>query len=157
MKTGTRRLTRKQADLLSYIIFFIRSNGFPPSITQMVEATESDKTMVSRRIKVLIERGCIHKAKDSRRSISLITGNGADDLVGMVYLTPARKLILSSIDSLTKSRGEPPSVYAISKISGINDVRVSRNIKYLEENGYVFYDKEKHAVSILRGVQGIDK
>lgn len=149
MQTVTRRLTQKQAELFGYIVHFYRKNGFPPSITQMIEATESQKSIVSRRIHALIERGCIAKENNYRRNIMMLAGNGVDDLVSKISLLPERKKILSAIKCLTKERGNPPSVYAISKKTEIATLRVRRHLNFLEHKGLTLYDKDKCAVYLL--------
>lgn len=149
MKAPNRRLTTGQAELLGYIIHFIRTNGFPPSITEMQEATGSQKAVVSRRIKALIRRGCIDKPRNSRRSIVLLPGNGADDLLDKLYLPPARIEIMKSVERLSLRYGFPPSVYAISKDTGLSETRIMGQIKYLTSIGLAHYDSDKAAVRIL--------
>jgi len=149
MKTPQRRLTVGQADLLAFIIYFIRTNGYPPSITEMAQATESDKAVVSRRIKALIRRDCIAKAPHSRREIILLPGNGADDLLEKVYLPPARLEIIESIERLSAKYGFPPSVYAIAKDTGLTESRIRRQLESMEEKGVAHYDRKKAAARLL--------
>ncbi|EOC0011637.1 ArsR family transcriptional regulator [Cronobacter turicensis] len=149
MKNPQRRLTAGQAELLAFIIYFIRTNGYPPSITEMAEATESDNAVVSRRIKALIRRNCIAKAPHSRREIILLPGNGADDLLDKIYLPPARLDIIKSIERLTSRYGFPPSVYAIAKDTGLNESRIRRHLEFMEEKGLAHYDRRNAAARLL--------
>lgn len=143
------RITVRQADLLCFIINFIRAQGYPPSITQMETATGMEKSSISKRLQALVDHGCISKEKNSRRDVQLLPGNGVDDLVSISYLPPARKMILQAIEDLVHENSEWPSVYAIANKSGLSYMRVSRNIEYLESHGHVRHDRLKRAVYLV--------
>lgn len=146
----TKKLTRRQGDLLGYIIHFIRSNGYPPTITQMSLATGCDKALVSRRIRALEEHKIVRKDEKNRTNLRVMPGCGADDLVDIPYITPVRREILNVIDSLAEEHKCWPSLYAIAKASGHSEMRVARHVEYLSQHGYTRYDRQSCAVLLLK-------
>ncbi|UIJ43777.1 MarR family transcriptional regulator [Sphingomonas cannabina] len=63
-------LTVKQAELLSYLRFYIaESGGVPPSFDEMAEAMELAKSNVHRLVRGLEERGYVTRSANRARSI----------------------------------------------------------------------------------------
>ena len=91
MKTTTKRLTRRQAQILDYLRQSLRERGFAPSIREIGEAVGlSSSSTVHTHLRTLEARGHILRHPSKPRSIMLADRDGSTlqervaDLEGLV-------------------------------------------------------------------------
>lgn len=68
----TDKLTRREADILTYIIQFKTINGYAPTLTEISEALYTSRTFVRQCIFSLDAKGYIRYREDKRRSIVVL-------------------------------------------------------------------------------------
>jgi len=66
------KLSDKQAETLRYIITFSRENDYQPSYREMADHFEVSLNAISDRIKTLIKKGYIERAKNTARRLKIL-------------------------------------------------------------------------------------
>tara|TARA_R100001443_G_scaffold117118_1_gene140017 strand:+ start:607 stop:813 length:207 start_codon:yes stop_codon:yes gene_type:complete len=68
-------MTRKQAELRTYIKNYIDDNGFSPSFDEMMKGVGlKSKSGIHRLVEGLVKQGKIKRVKFTRRSVELTNG-----------------------------------------------------------------------------------
>jgi repressor LexA len=71
-------LTKRQREILDYLIGYLAGKGYPPTIREIREAfgLSSNRGIVDH-LKALERKGCIRRTKGSSRAIEIVNGGGS--------------------------------------------------------------------------------
>mgnify|MGYP005619443235 CR=1 FL=1 len=81
--TGMEDLTKRQSEILDYLVAHIAAKGYPPTIREIREAfgLSSNRGVVDH-LRALEKKGRIRREKGSSRAIEIVQGSGSTDDTG---------------------------------------------------------------------------